>query len=89
MNVWGFTPDLFGHLSSMFEEFLQREGSEMKSEYLIPSVVNALIQTNVKDVKVLRTGSSWFGVTYREDKPYVIQKIQELMEQDRYPNKLF
>ena len=61
----------------------------MKSEYLIPSVVNALIQTNVKDVKVLRTGSSWFGVTYREDKPYVIQKIQELMEQDRYPNKLF
>ena len=89
MNVWGFTPDLFGHLSSMFEEFLQREGSEMKSEYLIPSVVNALIQTNVKDVKVLRTGSSWFGVTYKEDKPHVIQKIQELMDQDRYPNKLF
>ena len=89
MNVWGFTPDLFGHLSSMFEEFLQREGSEMKSEYLIPSVVNALIQTNVKDVKVLRTGSSWFGVTYKEDKPHVTQKIQELMDQDRYPNKLF
>ena len=61
----------------------------MKSEYLIPSVVNALIQTNVKDVKVLRTGSSWFGVTYKEDKPHVIQKIQELMDQDRYPNKLF
>ena len=89
MNVWGFTPDLFDHLRSMFHDFLERDGKEMKSEFLIPSVVNNLIHANTKHVKVLRTDSSWFGVTYKEDKPYVVKQIQELIDNDEYPNKLF
>jgi len=89
MNVWGFTPDLFGHLRSMFEDFLKSEGMEMKSEFLIPSVVNALIHSNTKNVKVLRTGSSWFGVTYKEDKPYVIEQVQDLIDDGKYPDRLF
>mgnify|MGYP001177062707 FL=1 len=89
MNVWGFTPDLFGHLESMFHDFLEREGKEVKSEFLIPSVVNNLIHANIKHVKVLRTDSSWFGVTYKEDKPYVVKQIQALIDNDEYPNKLF
>ena len=89
MNVWGFTPDLFDHLRSMFHDFLERDGKEMKSEFLIPSVVNNLIYANTKHVKVLRTDSSWFGVTYKEDKPYVVKQIQELIDNDEYPNKLF
>ncbi|MDP6169564.1 MAG: sugar phosphate nucleotidyltransferase [Candidatus Marinimicrobia bacterium] len=89
MNVWGFTPDLFGHLRSMFEDFLENEGEEMKSEFLIPSVINALIQTETKNVKVLRTGSSWFGVTYKEDKPYVIEQVQDLIDEGAYPDRLF
>tara|TARA_B100001175_G_scaffold119592_1_gene101744 strand:- start:3592 stop:4473 length:882 start_codon:yes stop_codon:yes gene_type:complete len=89
MNVWGFTPDLFDHLKSMFHDFLERDGKEMKSEFLIPSVVNNLIHANTKHVKVLRTDSSWFGVTYKEDKPYVVKQIQELIDNDEYPNKLF
>ena len=89
MNVWGFTPDLFDHLRSMFHDFLERDGKEMKSEFLIPSVVNNLIHANTKHVKVLRTDSSWFGVTYKEDKPYVVKQIQALIDNDEYPNKLF
>ena len=89
MNAWGFTPDLFDHLKSMFHDFLERDGKEMKSEFLIPSVVNNLIHANTKHVKVLRTDSSWFGVTYKEDKPYVVKQIQELIDNDEYPNKLF
>ena len=89
MNVWGFTPDLFDHLKSMFHDFLERDGKEMKSEFLIPSVVNNLIHANTKHVKVLRTDSSWFGVTYKEDKPYVVKQIQALIDNEEYPNKLF
>ena len=89
MNVWGFTPDLFKHLKAMFIDFLEKEGSEMKSEYLIPTVVNNLIRSGQKQVHVLRTSSKWFGVTYKEDKPFVSQQIQELIDDDTYPKKLF
>ena len=89
MNMWGFTPDLFVYLQLMFKDFLDKEGSEMKSEYLIPSVVNTLIEDNKKQVKVLKSSSSWFGVTYINDKPYVVQKIEELVRQGLYPKKLF
>ena len=89
MNVWGFTPDLFPHLRSMFNDFLKLEGKELKSEFFIPSVVNNLIQSNIKAVKVLKTGSSWFGVTYKEDKPHVVNKIKSLVDNYKYPLKLF
>ena len=89
MNVWGFTPDLFPYLKSMFNEFLKLEGKELKSEFFIPVVVNSLIQSNIKAVKVLKTGSSWFGVTYKEDKPHVVNKIKSLVDNDEYPIKLF
>ena len=89
MNVWGFTPDLFPYLRSMFNDFLKLEGKELKSEFFIPSVVNNLIQSNIKAVKVLKTGSSWFGVTYKEDKPHVVNKIKSLVDNDEYPIKLF
>ena len=89
MNVWGFTPDLFKHLKAMFIDFLDKEGGEMKSEYLIPTVVNNLIRSGQKQVHVLRTSSKWFGVTYKEDKPFVSQQIQELINDDTYPKQLF
>ena len=89
MNVWGFTPDLFPYLKSMFIDFLKLEGKELKSEFFIPSVVNNLINSNIKAVKVLKTGSSWFGVTYKEDKPHVVNKIKSLVDNDEYPLKLF
>ena len=89
MNVWGFTPDLFGYLESMFIQFLKEEGDALKSEYLIPSVVNNLIQTNKKSVHILYSSAKWFGVTYKEDKSYVMEKIKKLIKDGHYPKNLF
>ena len=89
MNVWGFTPDLFGYLESMFIQFLKEEGDELKSEYLIPSVVNNLIQTDRKSVHILHSSAKWFGVTYKEDKSYVMKEIKRLIKDGHYPKKLF
>ena len=89
MNVWGFTPVLFKYLKTMFVEFLNDEGNELKSEYLIPSVVNDLIKSGREDVHALRSASSWFGVTYKDDRPFVMGEIQKLIDRGTYPKQLF
>lgn len=89
MNVWGFTPVVFKYLRDMFVEFLHDEGNKLKSEYLIPSVVNELIQSGKEDVHVLHSTSSWFGVTYKDDRPFVMEEIQKLIDHGRYPKQLF
>ena len=89
MNMWGFTPILFDYLEEKFINFLKEEGSELKSEYLIPSVINELIQSGQESVHILNSSESWFGVTYKEDKSYVVGKIKKLVKEGIYPNKLF
>ena len=89
MNMWGFTPILFDYLQEMFEGFLKESSTELKSEFLIPKVINDLIQTGLEEVHVLRSDSSWFGVTYKEDKPFVQGEIQKLIDAGIYPKKLF
>ena len=89
MNMWGFTPSLFNYLHEDFVNFLNDEGNELKSEFLIPTVINNLVQNNQEEVYVLRSNASWFGVTYKEDKPFVINKIQELINSGIYLSPLF
>ena len=89
MNVWGFTPRLFKYLNVMFVDFLEREGTQLKSEYLIPTVVNNLIQSKKEDVFVLNSDEAWFGVTYQEDRDFVMNEILKLIQNNRYPHKLF
>jgi len=89
MNMWGFLPSLFNYLSKSFIEFLNAEGNELKSEYLIPSVINNLIQNKLEEIHVLRSNASWFGVTYKQDKPEVKRKINELITSEIYPSHLF
>ena len=89
MNMWGFMPSIFDHLEKMFNEFLVENISDLKSEFLIPSVVNNLIEKNIEKVQVLKTKSTWFGVTYIEDKPFVKNQIKELIQTGIYPEKLF
>ncbi|MDC0630522.1 sugar phosphate nucleotidyltransferase [Candidatus Marinimicrobia bacterium] len=89
MNVWGFTPRLFKYLNVMFVDFLEREGTQLKSEYLIPTVVNNLIQSKKEDVFVLNSDEAWFGVTYQEDRDFVINEILKLIKNNRYPQKIF
>ena len=89
MNMWGFTPSLFSHLNDMFINFLKVEGQSLKSEFLIPTVVNHLIQSQKEQVAVLSTKAKWFGVTYKEDKPSVMAAINFLINLGQYPKKLF
>jgi|TARA_B110000196_G_scaffold128508_1_gene111451 NDP-sugar pyrophosphorylase family protein len=89
MNMWGFTPALFGHLDIMFNEFLNQNSQNLKSEFLIPTVVNNLIQENKEEVHVLKTDSQWFGVTYKEDKKQAKFQISKLVDSGLYPKKLF
>ncbi len=89
MNLWGFTPALFDALEARFPEWLANNASAEKSEWYIPFVVDELIHEGKADVKVLPTDSSWFGVTYREDKPFVVEQIAKLVEAGVYPKSLF
>ena len=89
MNMWGFTQVLFDYLKDMFVDFLKINGTEFKSEFLIPSVINDLIQSERERVHILRSNSNWFGVTYKEDKSYVMGEIQKLIDVGAYPLKLF
>ena len=89
MNMWGFTPKLFDYLEQMIVEFLNEYGNELKSEFLIPSVINELILSNQEKITVLNTNSNWFGVTYKEDKPFVVSEIKRLVNEGKYPEKLF
>jgi hypothetical protein len=88
MNMWGFIPSLFGELRERFEAFLAKHGNEEKSEFYIPSAINEIVQANRARAKVLRTPDSWFGVTYREDRPLVVNGIRGLIARGEYPEKL-
>ena len=91
MNVWGFTPDYFEYSEAYFREFLSdpKNMQNLKSEYFIPLMVNKLINDKTATVKVLDTTSKWFGVTYSADRPSVVAKIQSLVDEGVYPEKLF
>ncbi len=89
MNFWGFTPTLFGHLHTEFQKFLQAHGQEEKSEFLIPMVVGGLVNQGQATCQILRTTSSWFGVTYREDRPIVIESVRQLVQRGEYPAQLW
>ena len=89
MNMWGFTPDYFQHSEDYFINFLKEFGQEMKSEFYIPTMVNHLINNGTAKVKVLDTTSKWFGVTYAEDRPDVVAKLQSLVDAGEYPTTLF
>jgi hypothetical protein len=89
MNMWGFTPRLFDHLDRVFQEFLRTSGSELKSECFIPLTVGQLISEKHVTCKVLRSNSTWFGVTYKEDKEIVQGSIAALVETGKYPKNLW
>ncbi|MEN8116300.1 MAG: sugar phosphate nucleotidyltransferase [Bacteroidota bacterium] len=89
MNIWGFKPSLFNVLEAKFIDFLKTEIGKPKSEMYIPSVVFEIIEAQQANVKVLKANSPWFGVTYKEDKPIVVEKINALIKQGEYPEKLW
>jgi len=89
LNCWAFTPALFAGLDAQLRTFLAERGREPKAEFYLPAAVSAMIQQGAATVQVLPTESSWFGVTYREDKPRVVASIAALVQAGQYPAKLF
>jgi len=89
MNMWGFTPDYFDYSLEYFKQFLAENGDKLKSEFYIPLAVNNLIVEGRATCAVLDTPSKWFGVTYAEDRPQVVLKINELIRKGVYPAQLF
>lgn len=91
MNMWGFTPDYFAHSDAYFKQFLSdpKNQANPKAEFFIPLMVNELVNNGTSTVKVLDTTSKWFGVTYSADRQATVDRIQALVNEGVYPNKLF
>lgn len=90
MNMWGFTPDFIDELEAGFRDFLASvpEG-DVKKEYLLPAVVDELIQKKAAKVRILPTEDKWFGVTYKEDKEAVVAAFQDLIARGVYKEDLW
>ena len=89
MNFWGFHPNVFDLSAEMFDDFVEKNYTNIKAEFFIPLIVTGMIQQGKGKVKVLGGGKIWFGVTYQEDKDAVSKKIKDLVRQGLYPEKLW
>lgn len=84
MNLWGFKPDVFGHIENGFIDFLKEKIDVPKSEYYLPTVVSQLMERGEKRVRVIPAEDKWYGVTYKEDKENVVKAISEMIAQGMY-----
>ncbi len=89
MNFWGFQPNIFDFSMKLFEDFLKTNQGNLKSEFYIPIIVNELVKQGKGRVKIITGSNTWFGVTYREDKEDVSNRIKELVKAGEYPEKLW
>ncbi|RLD10226.1 nucleotidyltransferase [candidate division KSB1 bacterium] len=89
MNMMGYTPTFFEYLEEYFKKFLEQNINDIKAEFFLTWVLDELINTGKARVKIVPTNEEWFGVTYKEDKPIVKEKIRQLIAQGKYPEKLW
>lgn len=89
MNFWGFTPAVFKITEELFVEFAEANKDKPKAEFFIPLIGENLVKSNTATFKVVPTSNKWFGVTYKEDKPYVQDSIDQLVKNGTYPEKLW
>ena len=90
MNMWAFTPAFIDRLENDFIEFLAAGNAEqMKAEFLLPGAIDKMLKAGTATVEVLKTEDKWFGVTYKEDKQYVVDSFKQLIADGVYKEKLF
>lgn len=91
MNMFGFTPSLIDEMRRTFPVFLKETvpGNPEKAEYFLPGVVNAMLDKNTASVRVLTCADRWYGVTYREDKPMVMEALKRMADEGLYPTPLW
>ncbi len=89
MNFWGFKPSYFNITQVLFEDFLEANSGSMSAEFFIPIGVQHIIDSSIGTFSVLKGGSTWFGVTYPEDKPIVQASLNKLLDEGVYPRNLW
>jgi hypothetical protein len=89
MNLWGFKPSCYDYLGMEFRSFINNHGMDLKSELDIPTSVDKFVKNGQITIKILMSNERWFGVTYREDKPYVIESINKMISRGVYPSKIY
>lgn len=88
MNLWAATPAAFLWLERQFERFLAKNGADRDAEFLLSTAVNDLIAERALRVKVIPTAGPWLGMTHREDRPYVVARLRQLIAAVDYPADL-
>jgi NDP-sugar pyrophosphorylase family protein len=89
MNLWGFKPSCFDFLGKEFRNFINDYGMDLKSELDIPTSVDKFVKSGEITIKILMTNERWFGVTYREDKPFVVESLKKMIRKGIYPARIY
>lgn len=89
MNLWGFKPSCYEFLGKEFRNFIDRSGMDPKSELDIPTSVDKFVKNGEIKIKILMSNEKWFGVTYRDDKPFVVESIRNMIRKGIYPVRIY
>ncbi|NMC36996.1 MAG: NTP transferase domain-containing protein [Bacteroidales bacterium] len=89
MNLWGFKPSCYNYLRKEFRSFIDKNGMDLKSELDIPTSVDKFVKSGEITIKILMSNERWFGVTYREDKPFVVDSIRKMIREGIYPARIY
>ena len=89
MNLWGFKPSCYNFLGKEFRNFINENGMDLKSELDIPTSVDKFVKSGEITIKILMTNERWFGVTYREDKPFVVESLKKMIRKGIYPARIY
>ncbi|MBN2861832.1 MAG: NTP transferase domain-containing protein [Bacteroidales bacterium] len=89
MNLFGFKPSCYRYLGEEFRNFIHKHGMDLKSELDIPTSLDKFVKSGAIRIKVLMSNERWFGVTYREDKPYVVESIKKIIRKGIYPARIY
>jgi hypothetical protein len=88
MNLWGFKQSCFDFLEQGFKHFISEKGMDLKSEFDSPASVDKLVKAGNITIKTVMSNERWFGVTYKEDKPFVVESIKNMITKGIYPSKI-
>ena len=89
MNLWGFKPSCYEFLGKEFRNFINSYGMDLKSELDIPTSVDKFVKNSEITIRILMSNERWFGVTYREDKPHVVENIKKMIRKGIYPARIY
>lgn len=89
MNLWGFKPSCYDFLGKEFRNFINKNGMDLKSELDIPTSVDKFVKNGEITIRILMSNERWFGVTYREDKPFVVESIKKMIRKGIYPARIY